>query len=85
LAPLQRAFCALAVRDAVGDRATSPHETNLFDLQAKYAEFVGLKGAQDYLASLGADSAGRRAGIHGQGLEEEAALQSRLRSAAPSQ
>jgi nicotinamidase-related amidase len=55
----QHGFVPLVVRDAVGDRATGPHEANLFDLQAKYAEVVSLKRAQDYLASLGLISAGR--------------------------
>jgi nicotinamidase-related amidase len=54
----QHGFVPLVVCDAVGDRAIGPHEANLFDLQAKYAEVVGLEGAQDYLDSLGAVSAG---------------------------
>jgi maleamate amidohydrolase len=30
----------LVVREAVGDRDPGPHESALFDLQAKYAEVV---------------------------------------------
>lgn len=33
-------FIPIVVRDAVGDRHPAPHEANLFDLQAKYAEVV---------------------------------------------
>ena len=36
----QYGFVPLVVRDAVGDRDPRPHEANLFDLQAKYAEVV---------------------------------------------
>ena len=45
----QHGFIPLVVRDAVGDRAAAPHEANLFDLQAKYAEVVGLDAALAYL------------------------------------
>ncbi len=45
----QYGFIPLVVRDAVGDRAPGPHEANLFDLQAKYAEVVTLDAALLYL------------------------------------
>lgn len=48
----QHGFIPLVVRDAVGDRHPAPHEANLFDLQAKYAEVISLATALDYLASL---------------------------------
>lgn len=48
----QHGFVPVVVRDAVGDRAQGPHEANLFDLQAKYAEVVGLEPAKAYLAGL---------------------------------
>jgi maleamate amidohydrolase len=47
----QHGFIPVVVRDAVGDRAPGPHEANLFDLQAKYAEVVGLAAAVSYLAA----------------------------------
>jgi nicotinamidase-related amidase len=47
----QHGFVPLVVREAVGDRAAAPHEANLFDLQAKYAEVVTLATATDYLAA----------------------------------
>lgn len=37
---VQYGFVPLVVADAVGDRAAGPHEANLQDLQAKYAEVV---------------------------------------------
>jgi nicotinamidase-related amidase len=48
----QHGFIPLVVRDAVGDRHPAPHEANLFDLQAKYAEVISLESAQKYLAGL---------------------------------
>ena len=39
---LQHGFIPFVVREACGDRAPEPHEASLFDLQAKYAEVVGL-------------------------------------------
>ena len=52
----QSGFVPLVVRDAVGDRHPAPHEANLFDLQAKYAEVIDLAAAEQYLASIGAGS-----------------------------
>jgi maleamate amidohydrolase len=37
---LQHGFAPFVVREACGDRHPAPHEANLFDLQAKYAEVV---------------------------------------------
>jgi len=42
---VQNGFIPFVVREACGDRAPGPHEANLFDLQAKYAEVVGLEDA----------------------------------------
>ena len=50
----QHGFVPVVVRDAVGDRAPGPHEANLFDLQAKYAEVVGLAEATAYLSGIAA-------------------------------
>lgn len=46
---VQSGFVPLVVRDAVGDRDPGPHEANLFDLQAKYAEVVDEASATAYL------------------------------------
>lgn len=48
----QHGFIPVVVREAVGDRAPGPHEANLFDLQAKYAEVTALATVREYLASL---------------------------------
>jgi nicotinamidase-related amidase len=48
----QHGFVPLVVRDAVGDRHEAPHEANLFDLQAKYAEVISLRQATGYLADV---------------------------------
>lgn len=45
----QHGFVPVVVREAVGDRSRAPHEANLFDLQAKYAEVVSLDEACAYL------------------------------------
>ena len=50
----QHGFIPLVVRDAVGDRHPAPHEANLFDLQAKYAEVVSLETVARYLTGLSA-------------------------------
>lgn len=47
---IQYGFVPLVVRDAVGDRGPGPHEANLFDLQAKYAEVITESVALGYLA-----------------------------------
>lgn len=49
---VQHGFVPMVVRDACGDRDPRPHEANLFDLQAKYAEVVSLDTALDYLDGL---------------------------------
>ncbi len=38
---LQHGFAPFVVRDGCADRHPAPHEANLFDLQAKYAEVIG--------------------------------------------
>lgn len=50
---LQYGFPALVPRECVGDRAQAPHEANLFDIQAKYADVVSLDDALAYVAGVG--------------------------------
>ena len=45
-------FIPLVVGDACGDRHASPHEANLFDMQAKYAEVIDTARADDYLRDV---------------------------------
>jgi maleamate amidohydrolase len=49
---LQHGFPALVPRECVGDRAQAPHEANLFDIQAKYADVVSLNEALAYIESV---------------------------------
>jgi nicotinamidase-related amidase len=49
---LQYGFPTLVPRECVGDRARAPHEANLFDIQAKYADVVGLEEAMAFVESV---------------------------------
>ncbi|MFG2791009.1 isochorismatase family protein [Streptomyces sp. NPDC048419] len=51
-------YPAFVVADCVGDRAAAPHEASLFDIDAKYADVVGLQHA---LSLLPDPSTGRAA------------------------
>lgn len=46
---LQHGFAPFVIREACGDRHDAPHEANLFDLQAKYAEVVSEEKALQLL------------------------------------
>jgi maleamate amidohydrolase len=50
----QHGFLPFVCRDAVGDRDPRPHESSLFDLQAKYAEVVGEAFVADRFRGAGA-------------------------------
>ena len=49
---LQLGWPTLVPRECVGDRARAPHEANLFDIQAKYADLVPLEDALAYVESV---------------------------------
>jgi maleamate amidohydrolase len=49
---IQSGFIPIVVREAVGDRASGPHDASLFDLDAKYADVVGLDEVLAHLRSL---------------------------------
>jgi maleamate amidohydrolase len=49
---LQYGFPTIVPRECVGDRAQAPHEANLFDINAKYADVVSLDEAIDYLEGV---------------------------------
>ena len=51
---VQNGFAPFVVREACGDRHQGPHEANLFDLQAKYAEVIS---EQEAIALLGVSQA----------------------------
>ncbi len=50
---LQHGFAPFVVRDACADRDPAPHEANLFDLQAKYAEVIDEARALREIAGCG--------------------------------
>lgn len=49
----QYGFAPMVVREAVGDRRSEPHEANLFDLDAKYADVVSEAETLAYLRARG--------------------------------
>jgi maleamate amidohydrolase len=51
---MSHGFITLVVRDAVGDRDPRPHEANLYDMNAKYADVVPEPEAAGYLRSTAA-------------------------------
>jgi maleamate amidohydrolase len=53
----QTGFRPVVVREAVGDRSAAAHDQSLFDLNAKYADVVGLEEALQYLQNIGHNKA----------------------------
>jgi maleamate amidohydrolase len=49
---LQYGYPTLVPRECVGDRAQAPHEANLVDIQAKYADVMSVENALSYLESV---------------------------------
>ena len=49
---LQYGYPTLVPRECVGDRAQRPHEANLVDIQAKYADVVPVEDALSYLEEI---------------------------------
>ena len=49
---LQNGWPTLVPRECVGDRAQAPHEANLFDIQAKYADVVLLDDVLAYVQTV---------------------------------
>ncbi len=49
---LQYGFPTIVPRECVADRAQAPHDANLFDIDAKYADVVSLDEALDYVESV---------------------------------
>lgn len=49
---LQHGFRAIVPAEAVGDRAQSPHDANLFDMNAKYGDVVDLDCVLRYLETV---------------------------------
>jgi nicotinamidase-related amidase len=51
---MQYGFRVIVPRECVGDRAVGPHEANLFDIDGKYGDVVGVAEAIAYLKAQGA-------------------------------
>ena len=49
---LQYGWPTLVPRECVGDRAQAPHDANLFDIQAKYADVVSVDDAIAYVEGV---------------------------------
>ncbi|MBL7248878.1 N-carbamoylsarcosine amidohydrolase [Alloalcanivorax sp. C16-2] len=49
---LQYGFRMIVVREAVGDRHPAPHEANLFDIDSKYGDVIGMDEAIAHLNQL---------------------------------
>ena len=57
---LQHGFQTIVVREGCGDRAEGPHEANLFDMDAKYADVVTLSECVEYVDGLSKYGDGRK-------------------------
>ncbi len=49
---MQYGYPTLVPRECVGDRAQGPHDSNLVDIQAKYADVVPIEDVLSYLESI---------------------------------
>jgi maleamate amidohydrolase len=49
---LQHGYAPFVVKDGCGDRHPAPHEANLFDLQAKYAEVIDADTAARLISAF---------------------------------
>lgn len=49
---MSHGFITTVVRDACGDRHSAPHEANLFDMNAKYADVVSESEILAFIASV---------------------------------
>jgi nicotinamidase-related amidase len=49
---VQSGFTVLVPRECVGDRASGPHEANLFDIDEKYGDVISVDDAIHYIQSL---------------------------------
>ena len=50
---MSHGFITVVVKDAVGDRAAGPHEANLYDMSAKYADLCTTEEAIEWFTSAG--------------------------------
>ena len=52
---MQYGYLTIVVEEGVGDRAQGPHDANLFDIDAKYADVVSIDKVNSYIKSLAAN------------------------------
>ena len=52
---MQYGYLTVVVEEGVGDRAQGPHDANLFDIDAKYADVVSIDEVNSYIKSLAAN------------------------------
>ena len=52
---MQYGYLTIVVEEGVGDRAQGPHDANLFDIDAKYADVVSVDEVNSYIKSLAAN------------------------------
>lgn len=52
---ISHGFVTLVVEDAVGDRAEGPHQANLFDMSAKYADLLRTDDAIQYIKKINSE------------------------------
>ena len=52
---MQYGYLTVVVEDGVGDRAQGPHDANLFDIDAKYADVVSVDEVNSYIKNLAAN------------------------------
>ncbi|MEM7524241.1 MAG: isochorismatase family protein, partial [Pseudomonadota bacterium] len=53
---ISHGFVTLVVEDAVGDRDQRPHEANLYDMSAKYADLLSTEQAMAYMANINTET-----------------------------
>lgn len=52
---LQHGYRVVVPEECVGDRSTKAHEANLYDIQTKYGDVVGVGEVKNYLLNLKGD------------------------------
>lgn len=63
---MQEGYPVLVPAECCGDRAQAPHDANLFDMSAKYADVVTVTEAIEYLASRTPEPRRRSSDVDGQ-------------------
>jgi maleamate amidohydrolase len=66
---LQSGYYTIVVREGCGDRAEGPHEANLFDMDAKYADVVSTDEALEYVNGLTKKPVSRTARVAGRDFQ----------------